>query len=240
MRIYRLFIFWIIFHATGHVIADDQVPSSFKAIYKLYYGGMEVAETERSITKSDTGLNEYIYRSESRTTGLASVVRKDHIVEESLWRVIDQQLYPLDYSYVRFRGELDREVSIHFDWDKNQATGQVNKKTKKMTLKSGVLDKLLYQYAIMRDLQNGNFPETYTIADGRRLETYYFNHIGEEKVKTPLGDLDTIKVEHIKPNDERKLVFWCAPEFKYLPVKIEHTEEDGRVTTAVIQLLAGL
>lgn len=240
MSLQKLVITSIILFSTGQIMADEQVPSSFNATYKLYYAGMEVAETQRSISKSGTGQNEYIYRAESRTIGLATMVRKDHIVEESLWKVINRELYPLDYSYVRYKGELDREVNIHFDWEKNLITGQVNKKTKKLPLTAGVLDKLLYQYAIMRDLQNGEFPETYTIADGRKMETYYFNNMGEEKITTPLGVLDTIKIEHIKPNDERKLVFWCAPDLKFLPVKIEHTEEDGQVTTAVIQLLAGL
>ena len=49
--------------------------------------------------------------------------------------------------------------------------------------------------------------------------------MGEEKVNTPLGDLNTIKVQNTKPDDVRKLIFWCAPELKYLPVKIEHTEK---------------
>jgi len=241
MRLYKLYLLFAILLVSAPLVADEEAPSSFKAVYKLYYSGMEVAETERSISKSGNGNNEYIYRSESRTIGLASVFRKDHIVEESLWRVIDRQLYPLDYSYVRYRGEKDREVNIHFDWENNVIKSQVNKKTREITLTSGVLDKLLYQYAIMRDLQNGNFPDTYMIADGgRNMETYHFNNMGNEKVKTPLGDLDTIKVEHIKVNDDRKLVFWCAPELNYLPVKIEHTEEDGKVTTAVIQKLAGL
>lgn len=241
MQLYKLYtLFFALFLVSAPLVADEQVPTSFKATYKLYYSGMEVAETERSISKSGNGNNEYIYRSESRTIGLASVFRKDHIVEESIWRVTGQQLYPLDYSYVRFRGEIDREVNIHFDWENNLIKSKVNKKTREIPLTSGVLDKLLYQYAIMRDLQNGDFPETYTIAEGSKMKTYYFKHMGEDKINTPLGDFDTIKVEHIKPNDERKLVFWCAPELNYLPVKIEHTEEDGKVTTAVIHKLAGL
>lgn len=234
MRLFKQYILFTMLLASGAVMADEQVPSSFKATYKLYYSGMEVAETERSMSKA--GNDEYIYRSESRTTGLAAVFRDDHIVEQSQWRVIGRQLYPLDYSYVR-TGKKDREVMIHFDWDKDLITSQVNNITWETPLESGVLDKLLYQYAIMRDLQNGHFPETYMIADGgKKMQPYYFNRMGEEKVNTPLGDLDTIKVQNTKPDNVRKLIFWCAPELKYLPVKIEHTEKDGGVTTAVLQV----
>jgi hypothetical protein len=238
MQIFKQYILFTTLLASLAVVADEQVPPSFKATYKLYYSGMEVGETERSI--SMTGNDEYIYRSESRTVGLAAVFRDDHIVEQSQWRVIERQIYPLDYSYVR-TGKKDREVMIHFDWDNNLITSRVKNKTRETPLESGVLDKLLYQYAIMRDLQNGHFPKSYMIADGgKSMQIYNFDRMGEEKVNTPLGDLNTIKVQNTKPNDTRKLVFWFAPELKYMPVKIEHTEEDGSITTAVIQGVAGI
>ena len=239
MRLYKHYILYTMLLATGPALADEQVPASFKATYKLYYNGMDVGETERSISK--TGNDEYTYRSESKTLGLAALFRKDHIVEQSVWRITDQQLFPLDYSYVRFKGEKDREVIIHFDWDNNLITSRVNSKTRETPIESGVLDKLLYQYALMRDLQNGNIPDTYMIADGgKKMQPYNFNSMGKEKVNTPLGELDTIKVQSTKPNDTRKLVFWCAPGLNFLPVKVEHTEEDGGITTAVIQVLAGI
>lgn len=224
----------------GPVFADEQQPLLFYASYKMYSSGIEIAMSQRTVSNSNDG--KYIYRSESHTIGIASLFHKDHIVEESLWKLEDHQLYPLDYSYVRTRGKKNREVNIHFDWDNNLITNRVNDQTWEMQLESGVLDKLLYQYAIMRDLQNGYFPDSYVIADGGKIKTYNFERLGEETIHTPLGDLHTIKVLRHKPNDstQNKLIFWCAPKFQYLPVKIEQTEEDGLIVTAVIESLTGL
>ena len=220
------------------VFADEPNLSPFEATYKLYSSGAEIGVVQRTFTESDN--NEYIYRSDSHTTGIASVFRKDHIVEESRWKFADNQFYPLDYSYQKKGGKEDRDVSMHFDWDKNIIINRVNDRTRETQLQSGVLDKLLYQYAIMHDLQIGNFPNSYTIVDGGKIKTYNFERLGEETIHTPLGDLHTIKVIRHKPNDKRKSIFWCAPKFQYLPVQVEHTEEDGFVTTAIIQSLSGL
>ncbi|MBI4005385.1 MAG: DUF3108 domain-containing protein [Gammaproteobacteria bacterium] len=222
------------------VLANDQQPLLFNASYKLYSSGIEIAVSQRTMSNSHD--NKYVYRNVSHTTGIASLFYKDHIVEESQWKFANDQLYPLDYSYVRTRGKKDREVNIHFDWENNLIINRVNDRTRKMQLESGVLDKLLYQYAIMRDLQNGYFPGSYTIADGGKMKTYNFEQLGEETIYTPLGDLHTIKVLRYKPDDstQNKLIFWCAPGFQYLPVKIEQTEEDGQIITAVIESLSWL
>ena len=77
------------------------------------------------------------------------------------------------------------------------------------------MDKLLYQLAIMHDLQNGRTPASYRIADGGGIKTYSFEKLGEEVVETPLGSFDTIKILRHKPGSSRKYVFWCAPDLEY-------------------------
>lgn len=210
----------------------------FSASYKLYGKGMEVANINRTFQR--TRDNHYIYRSESQTTGLVALFRDDHIIEESRWKHIDGQLKPLDYSYKHTGSKKNRDVDIRFDWDKKVIINRVNEHTWKMPLENGVLDKLLYQYAIMVDLQKGLFPDTYTIADGGKMKTYHFERLGEETVTTPLGELETVKILRQKPDDTRRSVFWCAEQFNYLPVKVKHTEDDGLETTAIIQSLSGL
>jgi hypothetical protein len=219
------------------VCASDQALTSFHATYKLYSSGTEIAVINRTLTHVNN--NEYIYRSESNATGIVSLFRNDHILEESLWRFEENKLYPLDYTYQHSGGKKDRDVNIQFDWNRHLIINRVNDHTWEMPLEAGVLDKLLYQYAIMFDLKNGHIPNTYTIADGGKIKTYIFERLGEETVLTPLGDLNTIKLLRRKQNDKRLSIFWCAPAYQYLPVKVEHTEEDGLKTTAVIESLTG-
>ena len=80
----------------------------------------------------------------------------------------------------------------------------------------------------------------YTIADGGKIKDYNFEILGEETLSTPLGKLDTVKLERHKPNSRRKSTLWCAKKLEFLPVKVENVEKDGRITTALIKSLDGI
>ena len=220
--------------AASQLMADETHPLSFHATYKLFSGGLEIAQMERTMSKS-VG-DEYIYRSTTQTIGLVAVFHKDLIEEESRWKLEDGEVLPVNYSYNRSKGKKNRKVNIFFDWDKNVMINEIRGQSLNMPLESGVLDKLLYQYALMRDVKNNNFPITYNIADGGKMKTYHFERLEDETLQTPLGNFNTIKIQNHESKDDKKLVIWCAPELKYLPIKVEHTE-DGRVTTAEIQSL---
>ena len=221
---------------TAPAAAEGQSPVTFKATYKLYASGLEIAESVREVSK--TGENQYNYRSESHTIGIAAFFHKDNIIENSNWKIMANKLVPTDYSYVRTRGKKNKNISVRFDWDRKTIASQVNDNKIELPLTDGMLDKLSYQYAIMHDLHHNQFPEQYTVADARKVKTYQFEKAGKETITTPLGDMDTVKINRI--DDETRLSFWCAPELQYLPVKIEQTEEDGQVITTVIQNIEGL
>ena len=107
-----------------------------------------------------------------------------------------------------------------------------------MPLVPGMMDKLLYQYALMRDLMNNQPEITYDVTDGGKMKKYNFERLKEEVIHTPLGDINTVILQKIKHDDKSKLIIWAAPALKYLPVKVESTDEDGLTTIAIIQTLA--
>ncbi len=220
---------------SDNLAASDRVVT-FDAVYQLSSSGFVLAEMKRSIKQLPSG--EYLYRSDTRTIGIVAMFYKHKIVEESRWKLEQGQLYPLKYTYDRTRDKKSKHVDIDFDWANKIIFNRVNDNLWKMPLEDGTLDKLLYQYAVMRDLPDKEYL-TYTVADGGKMKTYHLQRIGKEVVNTPLGKVETIKVRNIKSKDDRLLMIWCAPKYKYLPVKVEHTE-DGTVTTAILQKLKGL
>ena len=210
---------------------------TFRAEYSLYAKNTKAAQVVRSLARLDDGSFEY--RSETKTVGLISLFRKLHIVESS--RLVPEQrtLQPVYYSYARTGYRKKRDVSIEFNRETGKIKNTINDDFWHLPLEPGVMDKLLYQLAIMYDLQNGRTPVSYRIADGGKIKTYGFEKLGEEVVETPLGSFNTIKMLRHKPGSSRKSVFWCAPDLEYLQVKVEHTEKDGSKTVAVLKSLQG-
>ncbi|MEX2353508.1 MAG: DUF3108 domain-containing protein, partial [Gammaproteobacteria bacterium] len=215
----------------------DITPKEFDAVYDVYRSGMKVAKMERSISRKPDG--EMLYRSETNVTGLATLFRKDRIIEQSVWQFDDGELIPQTYEYQHTGIKNERNVVVEFNWEQNQIINSVNGDSWKMPGEKGMLDKLLYQYQMMQELKQGKTRFRYTVADGGKEKVYVFETMGEDIIETPLGDLRTIKVVRHREDSDRKSTFWSAPEMEYLPVKLENIDE-GVKTVVIIKSLTGL
>ena len=218
--------------------AADDLPQAFEAAYTLHRKGIKIAKMKRSFSHLQNG--KFLYRSETITAGLLSLFRKDRVIEQSTWYLDEQQIRPILYSYEHTGGKKERNVIIKFDWTAKRITNSINGDSWQMQTRPNIMDKLLYQFAIMQDIKAGKDPLVYTIADGGKIKTYNFEVLGEEVIHTKLGKLHTLKLERHKSNSKRKTTFWCARDLNYLPVRVEHIAKDGSKTTAVINSLTGL
>ena len=225
--------------AAGAAMATDAEPGTpFVVSYNLYNRGAKVATMHRAMNQRPDG--SFSYRSETKTTGLFSLVRKDQIIEESIWNLADGRLQPLFYTYDHSGGRKDRRVAVLFDWDEMRITNTVNGESWRMPTHPEVMDKLLYQFAIMFDLQAGRTDLQYTVADGGKVKVYEFEQVGNEEVDTPLGKFQSLKFIRHKQGTDRATILWCAPQLQFLPVKVENGEKDGSRTVAIVDSVTGL
>ncbi len=222
----------------SYVVADESLPPPFAASYKIFRKNIEVAKLDISLSPSENG--EFIYRAETNSTGLAAIFYKLHILEESRWQLHEDQLQPLNYNYERIKKKKTTHKRTLFDWKSQQAHFTGDGTSSHFELEHGMTDKLLYQINIMRDLSMGNKPTTYTVVDGEKIKTYHFEQIGEELIKTPMGEFNTIKLIRKKPDEKEYSILWCATALHYLPIKVENTDDDENVTVAIINTLSGL
>ena len=215
----------------------EEFPGPFEATYTLYSTGTRIATMQRRLSRSEDG--RYLYESKTDAAGLLALFRKDHITERSVWEFAESGPRSRSYLYERSGGSADRTVQVSFDWASGFITNTVNGSTWQMPLQPEMMDKLLYQLAIMFDLESGKESLHYIIADGGKTKIYRFYRLGEEVIDTPLGRLRTVKLQRDKPNSRRDSTLWCAIGLHFLPVKVENVEKSGKVTTAVISGLQG-
>lgn len=216
--------------------AEEQNLPEFEASYDVYRSGIKIARMQRSFVKQPDG--NFEYRSETNVTGIASMFRKDRIIEQSIWDYTYGRVMPLYYEYEHSGTSKERNVTVEFDWKKKLITNSVNGAPWRMPTSEGILDKLLYQYVIMLDMQAGKTSLSYTVADGGVEKIYIFEKLGEETLDTALGKMKTIKMSRHRPDSDRESIFWSAPEIGYLAVKLENTD-DGVKTIVLIKSLTG-
>ena len=216
----------------------NRLPDRFSVQFDLYSRGIAVAETQWSVEPADK--NSFVYESRTEAVGVYAMFRDDHIVERSVWQYAGSSLRPLAYRYLRTGGKKNRDVSVAFDWQQNLAHNTANGETWKMRIPAGTLDKLNYMLVLMNDLAAGQKEFEYLVADGGKLKDYRLEWLGNEVIETPIGTLETVKLQRVREGSKRETYFWCAPAFAFLPVKMEHREKDGAVITMNIRRVSGL
>ncbi len=210
----------------------------FSATYRLEMAGLTIGTIDRSLAPGPGG--RYRYRSESQAKGLAKLLFDDHLIEESLFEANATGLRPIRYSsrYTGHKGPST--VNVRFDRRRSKIQNQKNERRWELPLSDSVFDKLLYQLAIMYDLRAGKRDLSYQILDGHEIKTYRFLDLGTERVKTPLGVFDSVKIERRKENSKRRTTIWCAPRLGYVAVRLDNRDNKGREITALIDRLTGI
>ncbi len=179
----------------------------------------------------------WVFVSRSRTRGLIAWLFPDRIVEESQWRYHAGRPRPDHYRYRHDGRKKRRRVEIRFDWQRHLALHLVNDDPWRLKIPDRAQDKLVYQLSLMLDLADGIEAPEYRIADGGRLKDFRFQRQAEEDLETPLGPLRTIRL--IRLDDKRRTTIWCAPAYRYLPVRIAQTDTDGSRLVLDIRALKG-
>ena len=79
---------------------------------------------------------------------------------------------------------------------------------------------------------------TLSVADGKRMATYIYQAVGRERLKTPAGEFDALKLVKRKARpDDRATEIWLAADRNYLPVRTLVTEKDGtRVDQVAVKI----
>ena len=231
-----LLLLWVA--ASPLAAPAQELPERFEATFVLQAVGTTIARTQWSLAPGADGT--YVSTSRTEPVGLLSLVRNETRVEWSEWTYEGDRLQPLVYRYER-TGRKARKIGIEFDWKANVAHHDSPGATWRLPVPPGTMDKFSYIFAMMLDLSRGKRSVEYTIVDGgRRLKRYVLDGIGEERIETALGTLDTTVVRRERENGKRKTTLWCASALGFLPVKIVHVDRDGKSLTLHIESLSGI
>lgn len=217
--------------------ANDNFPPPFRAEYTLYVRGIPIGKGIQTLSVLQDG--KFMFETIGKTSGLVSIFQDIQIEERSVFKRQDGQVYPLEYAY-RQTGRKARFSTLLFDWENNKAVNTFKGETKEIILQKGTLDRVVYQVVLMQELKQGKRELQYKVAHKGRIKIYTPNLLGIERVKTGLGEYETLKYERISTDGERRTTLWCAPPLHYLPIRVEHVEEDGEVFSLVLQSVTGL
>jgi Protein of unknown function (DUF3108) len=210
--------------AAGAQPADNAEIAPFIAHFQADWKGISVGTSDIQLAP-DSEPGRYVYTWTVTARGIFRMAYRDDLVQKSWMSVSDGRVRPEKY---RAR-EGSSTVELDFDWDNKRATGVSETKPVDIALKEGMQDVMSIQVQVMLDLKRGsNLPETFTIIDKDRAKEFEYAKEGTARLKTAIGDLDTVIITSRQAGNNRILKMWFAPTLGYLPVHAERSR-DGKV-----------
>lgn len=206
---------------------EDAVPKRIEIKYRVSIGALKIGEG-LDVFQHDG--KTYSVVSESRTAGLAAIYRLA-IRRESKGSVTAAGLRP--HSFVEMRnGEVKRSAS--FDWAAKQVqlTDGDNKQT--VALPPNTWDSTSFAWNFSFAHSESKDLQVY-VTDGRRVTEYKYTIVGREKLKTAMGEIETVHVKKVQEGgDKRGFDVWLAVDRHLLPVRIRATEKDGTAFDSLV------
>ena len=222
----------------AHHLPDALDIAPFKMRYRVLRDGWHLGNATFTLrpAESDT----WVFESNASASGIASLFVHSSFSEKSHFTLHAGELRPLSYRYTD-SGNANHDESIRFDWVKNLAYDTKDKKTKRVAIKPGILDRLSAQLFLSRRLSLGlKLPDTISIAKDGKVKHYHFKRKGKDVLATPAGDFDSVIVMRQDPESKRRTIFWLAPKYQWLPVKIQQREPGKATITFVLSKLTWL
>ena len=211
----------------GVSAAQAAPPERVEITFEINFGSMRLGIGEDRL-KHDG--KKYEVYSDTIPKGLAALFI-DTIRREAKGSITENGLRPV--SFIE-RGRKKGIRAAEFDWTNNRLRLIHGESNQVVDLPKGSIDQASLPYAFAFA---GKIPDDFSIhvTDGRRIKEYQYRIIGRERIKTVLGEIETIHVQRRPdPSTKRSFEFWVAVEQHYLPVQVRFTDKKGRLFESVV------
>ena len=158
------------------------------------------------------------------------------VLETSKYQWQNGTIVPLHYEYEQ-TGLSASSERIDFDWETGLADSYSDGESWQLSLTPGVLDKLSYSIQIGQDIANKGLEEfQYKVLDEDQFDEHLYKITSSEILETPLGKLNTVKIERIRSSESRRrTTVWLASDWDYLLVRLEQVSSSGTETELLIE-----
>ncbi|MBS0288551.1 MAG: DUF3108 domain-containing protein [Proteobacteria bacterium] len=200
----------------------------YEAHYAVTWLGVYAGKSVHKLHRQTNGHYHYEAKTEPHMRILPY-----HYVESSDFAWQNGQIVPQNYFYNIQEGAKRKKGNVSFDWKSNKIRNTHIKQPWEAALTLGTQDKLTQTLCLRQALLNKSPSLEFMVAEQDKLKNYTFIVLGNERLQTKLGLLDTIKVEHISRKGHRTTM-WFAKKYEYLPVKMTQSRKGKQVANGEI------
>ena len=142
----------------------------------------------------------------------------------------------------RFGDQFRQEQAAHFDRAKGLLIYSAN--TPSQAIEEGAQDRvslfvqLAGAMAGTPSLRAEGQQFGFQVVSAKQAEVWTFAVLGPEKIKLPVGEIDSLKIHRIPRNEyDQKLELWLSPAYGYVPARLRITQANGDVIEETLKSL---
>jgi hypothetical protein len=229
-RNFRQYVLWagiLLLAVCANVKAEPHsqptLPPTFTAQYKFSWKGLSVARARFSLQRTQRGI--YVYKVDTRPTGIISLFSNDSVTETSRFILVDGKPQPLSYRYRHMDGnDLVKQQLIYFDWIHDIARTLYKGKRSTTPLTPRVTAFLLGQLRLSMDMAAGRLAKQYPIINKGKIDIYRMQNAGRKDIAVAAGHYTAAKLIRKDAKSGKVVTLWLSPKLHYLPVKMTQSE----------------
>lgn len=207
------------------------LPKPFTATYAVTFRGMRAGNLTFKLSR-DPATKRYTYETTADPSMLARIMISGGAVERSVMEIGPDGVHPIDWQFEDGKSSTSRDGKLHFDWQKNVATGVIEDQNINLPLEAGLQDRLSIQIDVVTSLLRGKEPGAIPLIDDNRIKRYNYTKIGPAVTDTDLGKLETVLYESTREGSNRQSRFWLVPQMEYVAARAEQIRK-GKVETVM-------
>jgi hypothetical protein len=177
------------------------------------------------------------YTSRNLARGVFRLALPNPVTQSSVFSIRDGKVVPLTYRVDDGSKSTSRDVSLDFNWQDSRVTGTAENESVDLEVPAGAQDALTAQVVLMRELQAGREPGNLRLIDKDELKTYDYTREGTERLKTPVGELETVIYRSARQGSNRVTRLWLAPSLGYVPVRAQQKRGERTEFTMMLRTL---
>jgi hypothetical protein len=212
--------FWLaislLFPLTG--FAQGAAPVRVEIEYDLKRNGKTVAEI---VERLEHGNGTYQMTETWKGKGIYRLLGRAKRTSHGLFGADGPR--PREYTDERSGRDTQR---VWIDWNANTITRRYKGPPRTEPVPPDTQDRLSFLLALTFHSPKGQ-PVSFHVVDGRGMSRHTYKPDGRERLATPAGEFDTLKVVRRNEGSGEVAEIWLAANRGYLPVRIVVTEQDG-------------
>jgi hypothetical protein len=200
-------------------VARAAPPAHVEIAYEVLRDGRPVADI---VSRIDHDAKTYELSETWRGRGIYYLLGEAR--RASRGQVTAEGLRPVEFTDKRPGREATRAT---FDWSAGTLTLRHKGETSVRPLPASAHDRLTSLFGAAF-YPPGTAAITLDVTDGRGVSTYVYRTAGRERVTTPAGEFDSVRlVKQRDAPDDSAAEIWLADRLGYLPVRVLVIDKDG-------------